>query len=275
MKTLAGVLAMVVGFVVGIWGFVVVVQAQTNLNIPFWESVITTAVGFVIASAGAGVFQVGKRLAARSANQLRSGDNRPPILLLRNFAHDFLKLEKSWSYFGYFAQFVEGKAITLEEMIARRLKRFGPVVAVARPGEKLPPYGFARTWLPDEWKNQVGGLIAESQFIFFVIGDINSLEEGLGWELGEVLRKMDLQRIVFVVPPVEDLSELWRKYVDVSDGVLPDALSPGDCFLTFSGLGQVKRFGGSKRRHKDYERSLRDLIEAKMATLLARSSRAA
>jgi hypothetical protein len=110
-----------------------------------------------------------RRLRARPAPDVLASDHRPPILYLRPFTAD----RRAWLY-------------DHEGQIARTLGKLGPVVAVGRPDEELPPTsGIAREYLADrEWQDRVVDLIGRAQLIIIRTG----ASQGLTWELTQVVR---------------------------------------------------------------------------------------
>lgn len=274
MKRLTGYLVILGGCSIGLISLIAFVVIQSDPNRPFGTSVVLSTLALMGAAAGAGLLQFGKQVAAATAAEARAADPRAPILLLRNFRDDFLKLRRSWSYLGFFADFVRGQEVTLEELIAERLKQFGPVIAVAQPGQKIPPYGFSKMWLPDKWQHEVGKLISESQLIVFILGEVADKDEGLGWELATVLAQVPPQRVVMVVPPSDEAELLWKKFCQLSDHKLKGRISWRDCILTFSDSWEAVPHGSGKRRERDYRRSLDQLVRLKRS-LLSRQGQAA
>ena len=97
------------------------------------------------------LFRRAKKHLAPSAATARSRDNRPPILLLRSFRDDETRvLLSGWSASPW------GTNTTLEELVVDCLAGHGPVVAIGRPGEALPPLGAAREYVDHgSWQQRV------------------------------------------------------------------------------------------------------------------------
>jgi hypothetical protein len=72
----------------------------------------------------------GRRMRAATAMAEMRRDPRPPVLYFRSFEDDKV------SYFNFNSSF--------EENLAAVFRDVGPVVAIARPDESLPPIGAAR-----------------------------------------------------------------------------------------------------------------------------------
>lgn len=129
---------------------------------------------------------------------------------------------------------------THEERLGRMFRRFGPLVAVGRPGEPLPGgSGARRTYLPlDGWKDTVGELIDNARLVILGAGP----GPGTVWEYVEILRRRDPSRLVVLVTDPADyqcfktstiaeaegvLFELKQKYGDFwQPPVLPDLPGP-------------------------------------------------
>jgi hypothetical protein len=89
---------------------------------------------------------------------------------------------------------------TLEECLEEALWRYGPVIAVGRPGETLPPAGAAREYLPDDaWRNKIREHIAEAAVIVVILGST----EGLRDEYRMLAECEAMGKLVAVFPPVD------------------------------------------------------------------------
>jgi hypothetical protein len=156
------------------------------------------------------VFYMGIRRLKLSATQLRDRDRRPPVLILRRFGDDFL--ESGRMSFG--------AAPTFEHFVAGELTRIGPVVAIGRPGERLPPLGASRDYLADSnWQRAVTTTIGEAAVVVCVLGD----SESLLWEFRKTIETHGKKRTLIVVPPLTDrgaLSRRWSGFVQASTDLL-------------------------------------------------------
>jgi hypothetical protein len=152
------------------------------------------------------LYRRARRHALLPANELRKKEHRPLILFLRSFVDDKLKIRarpangRSWV-----ERFVK---ITFEEVLVDHLWHYGPVVAIGKPGESLPPLGASREYLPDQtWQQQVEPLIGESAFIVVELGRT----EGLAWEISKIMELDLFSRLIIVLPPIPetDLRLRW------------------------------------------------------------------
>jgi hypothetical protein len=159
---------------------------------------VRNAFFFGLIALGAWLYQLGRRLRQRTATELTSTDKRPPILILRSFPDDqSLKIPKS----GFLVPSgVTGKSIAFEEILARKLSAYGPVIAIGRPGEAVPPLGAARQYVPAgaNWRDEVRVLLDRCRWIVAMVG----ATEGLRWELETVLELGKPEKLLVVVPPL-------------------------------------------------------------------------
>ena len=80
--------------------------------------------------------------------------------------------------------------------MTRRFRRFGQVVAVGRPGERLPLLGASRGYLPlDDWQGPVSMLIKGARVVLLLIGP----SDGTVWEYVEAVRLLEPARLVLLV----------------------------------------------------------------------------
>jgi hypothetical protein len=145
------------------------------------------------------VIYLARQLTARSAQEARAADGRPPILYLRPFAKDENFRSHLWFRYANYG-IGEGR----EEALVRYLAQTGPVVAIGRPGEQLPPLGAAREYVGNaDWQARVSELIERSQLIVLQAG----LSAGFWWEFEEVRRRADPLRVVLYFP----IESLWGR----------------------------------------------------------------
>lgn len=215
---------------VGIGGLISFSSAGLILNITqgkmefgFGINSLLLAAACLGAILGPGLYVYGKRLKAPLAMEVLRKGGPPPTLLLRSFVDDFAPLphvEKTMRNV-----YKLGSKDTLEDEVARVFRKVGPVVAIGRPGEKLPPSGAARVWLPDDqWQPCVHDFLACSAFVVMVLGDPKD-GDGLSWEIQQIFTHTQPYKIILLVPPHLDeatVRERWRKYTELSSGRVTD-----------------------------------------------------
>ena len=173
---------------------------------------------FVLVALGAIVFRGARRLGSIGARQLMLRDPRPPVLYLRSFGDDRLKL---WTAtFGrpsLIERFTLRRFDTFEEVLVRYLSGYGPVIAVNPPGTRLAPLGAARETIDSaDWQAAVATWMAQSRLIVFATPP-SQVNQGLRWELEAVSVHGYWDKALIVVPPVraEKLQARWRGLLGV------------------------------------------------------------
>jgi hypothetical protein len=239
---------------------------------PFLDDLLGNSLFFGGAALGVWVYTIGKRMRQLSAAEATARDPRPPILLLRSFSDDHsLRVRKSGLLAGFNLTAVTGKTATFEEVLVKVFAAFGPVLAIGRPGEALPPVGAARAYVPEgkDWKEEVRALAKRSAWIVMVLGS----SEGFCWELEMVLGLGSPEKVVIVLPPLsagvlqprwETLRQEFRNHgLD-----LPSTFDPETVLLRFSkqwepafslGRGLI-RVGWLGSGMTQYEKYLRDAL---------------
>ncbi|MCN9240865.1 hypothetical protein NGF19_08670 [Streptomyces sp. RY43-2] len=219
--------------VVGVLAVVVAVQRLRTLsattNAPYydgppWYSQLIIYLGVMLAGSVVftGSLLMGRRARARTARLVASVAGLAPgsyVLYLRPFTQDLSSSGiapgvETGSPFGT----VMRSGRTYEERLSRMFRRFGPLVAIGRPGESLPGgSGARRTYLPlDDWKDTVGELIDNARLIILGAGP----GPGTVWEYVEILRRRDPSRLVVLVTDPVDYQRFKTSTIAEAEGVL-------------------------------------------------------
>lgn len=213
----------------------------------------------------------GRRLVAQHAADLLGSDTRPPLLLLRSFADDELELERPPS------TMFSNTVITFEEVLADVCTWYGPVIAIGRPGETLPPLGAARLWVDHHhWQQKVTELLRGCEAVVMIMGAIKG-KDGLAWEI-ETVCKLGLQeKLILVVPPLknEDLvKSRWQSYRRLTPGRMPTDQG-GEMVVMFDRLGvcSVERQTGGGGRFIRDRKTYKRMLHAAVRRLGARPRR--
>ncbi len=176
-----------------------------------WWFVLLT---FVLVIASLYFLPLAKRHAALALNRAKAIDVRPPVLLLRSFTDDTTPLARTSDQRSWMRSMVSPTIWTLEETIEQILGDLGPVIAIGRPGESVPPAGAAREYLDgDLWRKRVEQLIGEARLVAVILGET----EGLRFEYDAFLHLREIQDVVLVIPPrlPAELSLRWKRFCDV------------------------------------------------------------
>lgn len=154
-------------------------------------------------------------------------DTRPPVLLLRSFVDDKLRMRsRRLDRAGMLDQLALRRWERFEEVAAAALSKIGPVIAVGTPGQALPPgLGAVRIQLShEEWQGKVTEIAEGSAFLAMTLGRTESLV----WEMRQLQARGQLDKTLFLVPPLPT-SELAMRIETLADvyGVPAESLWPG------------------------------------------------
>jgi hypothetical protein len=125
---------------------------------------------------------------AAPAREALAQDFRRPVVWLRSFQIDERDAES----------IIDREVpLTFEEVATGALSRYGPVVAIGRPGEPLPPLGALREYVGEDWQSRVRELLCLAAIIVIVFDDT----PGLLWELKTVMDAKLYERLILLMPP--------------------------------------------------------------------------
>lgn len=198
--------------------------------------------------------RLGRRLRARSADQAMKADPRSPVLYLRSFDEDKLKVRASLSRLGLIERLSPLRSRRFEEVLTRHLSVFGPVVGISPPDTRLAPLGAARVTLSnDTWRSYVASIAHESALVV-MSATPDSVREGLEWEQALVAESLPHHRIILVVAPHKpaDVPRRWSNFAAsakrwTSFRALPPDIPTGTHLLTPQ-VGGLWRHWGARRR---------------------------
>lgn len=100
-------------------------------------------------------------------------------------------------------------AYTEEELICLTMRRaYGEVVALGKPGERLPQVGARRLYASDaDWRGWVTDLASRAALVMVQMNEGKHTE----WELQYVARNLPRERVVLLVPRVRHQSDFLDK----------------------------------------------------------------
>lgn len=132
----------------------------------------------------------GRQYAGRDIAEKVIADSKPDVLYLRDFRSDPSLIRHVFSL-----DFNWGE-LTPEEQLGEVLQPFGDLVAIGRPGEKLPTPGAARQYVSDEeWKEVVQNQMRAARLIVLRAGS----GEGLLWEMKQAVEILNPQTLLILV----------------------------------------------------------------------------
>lgn len=150
--------------------------------------------------------QRAQRMRARGALQelLASGEKRP-ILYLRSFDIDQHAANSALLEVAAMA----APVATPEQELAKRFAPVGPMIAIGKPGERLPELGAARFYVTDdEWQQKIADAAAAARNVVLTTG----LTAGLRWEIGHLVRNLPPEKLIlWAHPQLLNLSRAERE----------------------------------------------------------------
>lgn len=216
---------------------------------------------FVLVALGAIVFRSARRLGSIRAHQLMLRDPRPPVLYLRSFGDDRLKL---WTAtFGrpsLIERFTPRRFDTFEEVLVRYLSGYGPVIAVNPPGTRLAPLGAARETIDSaDWQAAVATWMTQARLIVFATPP-SQVNRGLRWELETVSVHRYWDKAIIVVPPVraEQLQARWHGLLGMGlwPFTVPGPVDDAHALVLALRNGQWQAISAARRSEWSYSAAL-------------------
>jgi hypothetical protein len=117
---------------------------------------------------------------------------------------------------------------TAEQKLVNVLKKYGPVIAIGRPGEELPSLGAARFYVTDDqWQQKVADVANVSELVIWTTGT----SEGLRWELSHLLEWVPTARLILFAHPhllggltAREREQEWHTFRTTLGAMLPGLL---------------------------------------------------
>lgn len=207
-----------IGYTLLVAGFFAIVAATRANELPWAARGIILLCGVAALPVAYFVLRHSRPRSAKGAAQALRDDSRKPVLYLRGFGDD----PDSAVVDGVPGALASGllSVHTREEQLIGALGAFGPVIAVGRPGERLPHLGAARFYLPgDDWQTGVLKLMELSQLIVLRLGE----GEGLWWEVDQAQATQPPHKLVLLVPGDRpDLAERLDRHLSKPANVTAD-----------------------------------------------------
>jgi hypothetical protein len=238
-----------------------------------WTGIVLLAIGAIIARRA-------RRLTAVDAHRLMRQDSRPPVLYLRSFRDDKLKLlAATLGRPSFIERFTPRRFDPFEEVIARHLAGTGPVIALNPPGTKLAPLGAARETLDsDGWQTTISDWMSQAALIVLIIPPA-MVTDGLTWELDAISASQHWAKTLILIPPVpaDALSERWQAFRDAYGTHWPFNApltldGPGPLALTF-GDGQWTVLRAWRRNEWAYTAAIQGALSVTAREALAGDDR--
>jgi hypothetical protein len=140
-----------------------------------------------------GLRNLGRLVSRQSLDKQIGRDQRPPILFLRAFKDDQANLPGGGILHRLLR--VEFGRRRLDHVLVEEFSRFGPVVALGRPGQRTLPFGAARIYVQhDNWQAKVLEL-AETSAHIVLVADAGA---GVAWEIETMLAPTLRAKTIFL-----------------------------------------------------------------------------
>jgi hypothetical protein len=153
--------------------------------------------------AGLRIIGIGLRMQQPTAEELLASDPRPPVVFLRSFKDDSLavdpgkKLKRSQPWFVPRSR--------AEVALALTMKCLGPVVAIGRPGERMPQMGASRIYVPDEeWQAKIAEWTGRASLVIMMA---HHATPGTHWEIRHAVASLPPRRLALYFPTVDASKE--------------------------------------------------------------------
>jgi hypothetical protein len=197
-----------------------------------------------------------RRWASASAGEALARTAEPPVVYLGTSQPDDAGRPGGEALTASSRSFWSLFVPTAEQLLARTMGRFGPVVAVGRPLARLPEIGAARMYVgtDDDWQQVVTDLLRRPGAVAVIQAG------GPRWELAAVARTLRPEQVVLFVPfglwvwgaERERLYDEFRAWAETCLPTrLPDYLDESSCFVYFTadqpGWGAHLLTGGAGR----------------------------
>jgi hypothetical protein len=204
-----------------------------------------------------------RRRGALEARELLRRDPRPPVLYLRAFGDDRLRLRAATLGRRSLLEKLSPRRFDrFEEIVVRSLSGVGPVVALTPPGETLPPLGAARESLAGAaWQPKIREWMEQAALIVLTLPP-DRLTEGLRWELETLSHEGRWDKALIVVPPLpaRTLSTRWSALL-AAPGIkellrLPPGVPALDPLVLTRRSGSWSAITAKRRSEQSYDAAL-------------------
>lgn len=165
----------------------------------------------------AAVRYLARRFSRTSLELMIRKDSRAPILFLRSFSDDQVRLERPKRNVLAFLVLLGEPLPTLDHILLEEGTAQGPVT-IGAPGT-TPPFGAARAYVRnDNWTQVVSDLAQRSHAIVMTLDQTT----GIKWELNEVHAKKYTSKVLHLLPPRLTPAQAARSVVTEVCAALPE-----------------------------------------------------
>jgi hypothetical protein len=220
LAAIAGMLGCIVG-----WDAIEAGRYREDEAVIVWSVAIGGMVGWPLLAT------LATRLVHSAGITSLRGNRRAPLLYLRSFSSDRRWIESPADLFWLLLH--GGRYETYEWSLAKAVRDIGPLIAIGKPGEMLPPLGAARVYVDGEhWQKVIEDLVPRSRLVLLRAGKT----EGFWWEVEHLVATTDPQKVVIFLPP-KDRGTVYEWLREQAVGILPQPLPE------YTGLAMFIAFG--------------------------------
>jgi hypothetical protein len=184
--------------------------------VPVDDVLQVTSAGLVLLIGAAAILRrLGRRFALADAAVAQQSDHRDPVLYLRNFSDDILKMPSS--ALGRTSLSERLSLVRLqpfEEILARHLRSVGPVIALAHPSTRLPRIGTAKVIRTNEtWEDQIKEWSYRSSMAIVAVTP-PEVSRGLRTEIELLAGEAANLPVLLVISPYKarDVAIRWQRF---------------------------------------------------------------
>jgi hypothetical protein len=176
---------------------------------------LTSIIVLLLLASAAMLRRFGRRFALADAVIAQKSDKRQPILYLRNFNDDALKMpSSSLARTSFTERFSIVRLQPFEEILVRHLRALGPVIALSQPGVRIPELGAAKVACTDEtWKPQIREWAARASLVV-VAATPREMSCGLTWEIEFLAKEGAGVPVLLVFSPYKqkEIENRWAMF---------------------------------------------------------------
>jgi hypothetical protein len=228
----------------------------------FLELTVLLIAGGSLVWIGFWLLEYGRRVRISRAEEVMGKDPRPPILIIRSFRDDMMRVERdSDGMIEKIRRLTFSRGMVFEEAVEAALKMFGPVSAIGRPGESLAPLGAPREYIgnSEDWIVPVTERMSGSSIVALLLGATGSLKD----EIEKLVELDATSKVLVVFPPVarEKLSVRWgtvKVLLNINDNLVDEQLarkSQPAAILAYA-VGQSTLIVGDSTKDTSYREAI-------------------
>ncbi len=174
---------------------------KNSISISFSTGILLSAIGAVLVAVGGRLHYRAKQYAAKNfAEKITTRNSDNDLLFLRPFSADST-LSKTLKGPNT-VTVMQNIQSTVEEDLYKVFEPFGNLIAIGKPGERLPVPGAVRTYADADWKDVVTDKMKKSRLVIIEGGE----GEGFNWELQQAFKIVNPKKLLIFIPQMSKKS---------------------------------------------------------------------